>query len=113
MTEQHSANWKDGLIRARDGLLDRVTGVTPDQVLNAAPYQPSQTESIDLAAELKMAMDEFKIAAMDEDGYQVNYARLRESKVYALSEHPCIGWIDRVVKLNCTTGAVLQLDKFA
>ena len=90
MTEQHSANWKDGLIRARDGLLDRVTGVTPDQLLNAAPYQPSQTESIDLAAELKMAMDEFKIAAMDEDGYQVNYARLRESKVYAEYRDFCV-----------------------
>jgi len=83
MTEQYSTNWKDGLIQARNGLLDRITGVKPDQVLNAAPYQPSQTESIDLAAELKMAMAEFKIAAMDEDGYQVNYARLRESKVYA------------------------------
>ena len=83
MTEQYSANWKDSLIQARNGFLDRVTGVKPDQVLNAAPYQPSQTESIDLAAKLKMAMDEFKIAAMDEDGYQVNYARLRESKVYA------------------------------
>ena len=83
MTEQYSTNWKDALIQARNGLLDRITGVKPDQVLNAAPYQPSQTESIDLAAELKMAMDEFKIAAMDEDGYQVNYARLRESKAYA------------------------------
>lgn len=83
MTEQYSTNWKNGLIRARNGLLDRITGVKPDQVFNAAPYQPSQTESIDLAAELKMAMDEFKIAAMDEDGYQVNYARLRESKAYA------------------------------
>ncbi len=83
MTEQYSANWKDSLIQARNGFLDRVTGVKQDQVLNAAPYQPSQTESIDLAAELKMAMDEFKIAAMDEDGYQVNYARLRESTVYA------------------------------
>lgn len=83
MTEHYSTNWKDGLIQARNGFLDHVTGVKPDQVLNAAPYQPSQTESIDLAAELKMAMDEFKIAAMDEDGYQVNYARLRDSKVYA------------------------------
>jgi len=83
MTEQYSANWKDGLMRARDRLLDFVTGVKPDQVLNATPYQPSQTENIDLAAEVKMAMDEFKIAAMDEDGYQVNYARLRESKAYA------------------------------
>ena len=83
MTEQYSANWKDSLIQARNGFLDRVTGVKPDHVLNAAPYKPSQTESIDLAAELKMAMDEFKIAAMDENGYQVNYARLRESKAYA------------------------------
>ncbi|MFC2054675.1 DUF547 domain-containing protein [Chloroflexota bacterium] len=82
MTEQYSANWKDGLIQARNGLLDRITGVKSDQVLNATPYLPSKTESTSLAAEVKMAMDEFKIAAMDEDGYQVNYARLRESKAY-------------------------------
>ena len=83
MTEQYSANWKDGLMLARDELLDRITGVKPYQVLNAAPYQQSQIERIDLAAEVKMAMDEFKIAAMDEDGYQVNYARLQESKAYS------------------------------
>ena len=44
MTEQYSANWKDGLMRARDKLLDRITGVKPYQVLNATPYLPSQTE---------------------------------------------------------------------
>lgn len=72
----------DLFIQARNSIINRITGVHTDLVLNASRISLENFSSRDAAAEVKMAMDQFKMAAMDENGYKVNYAELRGSRAY-------------------------------
>jgi hypothetical protein len=72
----------DGWIGLRERLLDVLSGVKEDEVLNvtAAGFAPQSGK--DPAAELKRALDLVKIAAMDESGARVDYAALKHSSAY-------------------------------
>jgi len=72
----------DRFIQARDSIINRFIGVQTDLVLNASRIDLHNFSGRDVAAEVKMAMDQFKMAAVDENGYQVNYAELRGSRAY-------------------------------
>jgi hypothetical protein len=72
----------------RDVLLDRLLH-TPADVLNTAPALEDPGQAVDVAAELKSAVNAFKAAAWDEKGIRVDYARLRDSEAYSSYRSSC------------------------
>ncbi|MFC2026035.1 DUF547 domain-containing protein [Chloroflexota bacterium] len=80
---------KDTLVKIRDSLFNRLTGVEQDLVLNPLPSQPVPPQSSGLAAEIKMAIDEFKTSAVDQSGFKVDYAGLRDTQAYAEYQRSC------------------------
>ena len=73
---------KTRLIETRDNLLDRISGIPSNQVLNPYVGDIHQDLGTKPAAELKKALDMMKIEAMEDDGAEVNYALLRSSPAY-------------------------------
>jgi len=76
--------WTDRLVAGRETFLDLITGAKSQAVLNeGAPGQPViQAADSDITADLKRFMDMAKIGAIDEQGYNVDYQRLKESPAY-------------------------------
>lgn len=77
-------------IRARDSLVNRLAGVTAGQVLNSKKINPPDFSGWDVAATIKMAMDQFKLAAFNNDGSLIDYAELRQSQAYDEFQNYCL-----------------------
>ncbi len=71
--------WWIGL---REKLLDMLSGIQADEVLNHATAVSISEPGGHLAEDLKRALDAIKITAVDAGGAQVNYAALRDSPAY-------------------------------
>ena len=70
------------IIKGRHSIIDRVTGVKTNHILNASRNNLPNFSGRDAAGEIKIALDQFKTAAMDKNGNGVNYAVLRDSRAY-------------------------------
>ncbi len=70
------------LIRLREAALNTLLGTREHEVLNDLPPPPVAVDGVTLAAELKRAVNRFKAMAMDEEGRQVAYQRLRNNPDY-------------------------------
>jgi len=83
--------WVDRLVAGRESFLDLITGTRPQMVLNEVdPEQPNlQAADSDITADLKRFMDMAKIGAIDEQGYNVDYQRLKESPAYIEYRKSC------------------------
>lgn len=79
----------DLLIGGRDGLLNRLLGTSPHEVLNAAPAAGNPGRGEEVAADLKRAINAFKVLAFDEAGTHVDYAGLRDSEAYSRYRTSC------------------------
>ncbi len=88
MTEKDSII-TNGLIHVRDSFLDLITGVNRNQVLNSGNGKTIRTDYTNPAIELKRALDHIKVSAIDEQGFKVDYARLRDSPVYEEFRYSC------------------------
>lgn len=73
---------KTRLIKMREKILDRMTGVPSNQVLNPYVGDIPHNPGTEPAAELKKALDKMKIEAMQAGGAAVNYDLLRSSPAY-------------------------------
>lgn len=73
----------DLLIRGREALLNALSGARPSLIINQTPAEGQMPDQLDLAAELKRALDDLKASAMSENGMTVDYAALRISPAYA------------------------------
>jgi hypothetical protein len=73
---------KARLIKTRDKLLDRISGVPSNQVLNPYTGEIPHDLGTKPAAELKKALDTMKVEAMEDDGSAVNYTLIRNSPAY-------------------------------
>ncbi len=82
--------WGDRLIYFRESVLDFITGTAP-HVLNEVgdSYSLNKETGLEITAELKRFMDMAKISAMDEQGYFVDYALLKESQPYLEYRQKC------------------------
>ena len=81
--------WADSIIRIREFLLSRFTGVGESNVLNLSSNTTIPRGGIDLASELKQSLDEIKLAAIDENGYKVDYSGLIGGKAYQEYRSQC------------------------
>jgi hypothetical protein len=72
----------DTLVHTRETLLSRSLGFVHDAVLNGAEATGLPLPGPELAAALKRSANALKAAAIDAEGRQVNYARLRASDAY-------------------------------
>ena len=73
---------KTRLIKTREKILERISGVPSNQVLNPYVGDIPQDLGTQPAAELKKVLDMMKIEAMEDGGAEVNYALLRSSPAY-------------------------------
>lgn len=89
MSKVNNSKIETGLIHLRDGLIDLISGVNRERVLNSRNGNLDQSEINDPAAELKLALDNIKVSAIDGDGTKVDYARLRNSQVYKEFRYRC------------------------
>ena len=78
-----------GLLHIRDGLMDLITGVNREQVLNYRNGKPDRGKLSDPAAELRRSLDHIKAGAIDGSGTKVDYAKLRDSQVYEEFRYRC------------------------
>jgi hypothetical protein len=69
-------------INLREKLLNGLSGIKEDDVLNVVTAGSVPQYGKDPAAELKRALDLVKIAAIEESGAHVNYATLKDSSAY-------------------------------
>ena len=72
----------DTLVHTRETLLSRSLGFVHDAVLNGAEATGLPLPGPELAAALKRSANALKAAAIDAEGRQVDYARLRASDAY-------------------------------
>jgi hypothetical protein len=82
---------RDRLINSRQSFLDLVTGSDSSAVLNEINQAGSGEieEGFELAAELKRFLDMAKLDAMDDQGYLVDYDRLKKSQAYNEYRQEC------------------------
>lgn len=73
----------DWLIRIRETVLNRLSGVKPGLVVNDAATDESVPPVDDLAVRLKTALTNLQATAMDADGTHVDYDTLRHNPAYA------------------------------
>lgn len=78
----HHSAWSDRLIRAREWLLDSLTGANRQPALNAPTASPGAAIPLAVATQLGQALAELKSSVMIADGANVDYAALRRSPVY-------------------------------
>lgn len=70
------------LIFLRESLLDFILRISPNDVLNPFPLNSQNENCAELILEIKSAINNFKIEAIDESGRHVDYGKLRETNVY-------------------------------
>lgn len=85
------SSWTDRLVAGRDSFLDLVTGTKPHMVLNEGdPDHPALLAvDSDITADLKRFMDMTKVEAIDVQGYNVDYQRLKGSPAYLEYRQSC------------------------
>lgn len=86
---QSGSYWRNLQIRTRESLLDKVVGGTGGVVLNGQGIGTSDGHGADLAAEIKMFLDEVKYSAIDETGFRIDYSRLRHDTYYEKYRYDC------------------------
>lgn len=74
----------DHLVNMREELLGRSLGIAWDGVLNQSAPASAPLSGPELAAALKRGANALKTAAIDAEGRQVDYERLRASDAYAI-----------------------------
>lgn len=72
----------------RERLLDKLTSTDPDRILNGDRI-PARRSKIGIASELKIALDEIKADAFENDGASVDYQALRQSPAYRKFRTEC------------------------
>lgn len=70
------------ILKFREKLLDKLSGVGAEDVLNDSSARPVPEPGMDPAADLKRALDRIKSTAVDDSGVHVDYAALRASAAY-------------------------------
>jgi len=103
-----SRTWTDVLVAGREALLNRLLGVRSDQVLNPAAADFPLRHGVEVAAEIRRAVNAFKATAMDADSRRVDYARLRQSEAYAAYRAECSPQL-RTLDLSALTTRQEQL----
>lgn len=73
----------DWLIRIRETVLNRLSGVKPGLVVNDVASDESAPPADDLAVRLKTTLSNLRATAMDADGTHVDYDALRNDPAYA------------------------------
>lgn len=87
----NGGSWvSDAMIRSREFILNRLSGVRPSLVLNRSAYEITMSPPADLAGRLKQTLDDLKLSAIDAGGTEVDYAVLRESQDYADYQAECL-----------------------
>jgi len=79
----------DAWIRSREMVLNGLAGALTTPVINQSAFEMEAPAAEDLAANLKMTLDDLKASAMDECGFVVNYAVLGNSPAYAVYQREC------------------------
>jgi hypothetical protein len=79
----------DWLFDLREKLLDKLSGVQADDVLNDSAAGSIPDFGTDPAADLKRALDRIKSIAVDDSGVHVDYAALRTSAAYQEFRRVC------------------------
>jgi hypothetical protein len=77
----------DTLVNTREALLSRSLGFAHDAVLNGTEAPGPPLPGPELAAALKRGANALKAVAIDAEGRQVDYVRLRASDAYAALRH--------------------------
>jgi hypothetical protein len=82
---------RDRLINSREFIIDLITGTNSIAILNDIGLSNSEVnqEGLELTAELKRYLDMARIDAMDDQGYFVDYDRLKMSPIYAEYRQEC------------------------
>lgn len=82
---------RDRLINSRESVLDLITSTDPSSVLNAInlPGSGIREEGLELTADLKQFLDMARLDAMDDQGYFVDYDRLKKSSIYDEYRQEC------------------------
>jgi hypothetical protein len=89
-TARRSAFFSDSRIQVRESILNRLAGVAPTSTINSIQRAGHAPTAVHLAAELKQTLDKLKNTFIDESGYHVDYAALRESPAYAAYQQECL-----------------------
>ena len=85
------------LIKTRHSISGRVTGVKTNHVLNASRINLPNFSGRDAGTEIKIALGQFKTAAMDKNGKRDNYVVLSDSRTYHEFKSYCT---PRLIELN-------------
>jgi hypothetical protein len=72
----------DWLIYLREKILDKLSGVQAEAVLNDSAAESAPELRMDPAADLKRALDRIKSIAVDDSGVHLDYGALRTSAAY-------------------------------
>ncbi len=90
-SENGRISWLDRLVSGREKFLDLITGTDSQEVLNSNWSTPAELFPSDanLSAELKRFMDMVKDEAFDDNGYNVDYLKLRQSAAYREYRQKC------------------------
>lgn len=83
-TTPHGMRVRDGVIAVREAALDTVLGGAVREVLNGGPVEDSPIRFLDLAANLRQAIQQVKATAIDESGRRVDYAGLVRNPAFAV-----------------------------
>ena len=94
MPVRSGSSFFDALIRAREFLLNTISGVDDKSVVNRNMVPGDMKPSTDLAEKLKQTLDDLKISVMDAEGVNVNHEALRSSKAYAAYHEECLAVLD-------------------
>ena len=79
---QSGSYWRNLQIRIRESLLDMVVGGAVGVVLNGQGIGASDVRGANLAADIKMFLDEVKYSAIDETGFRIDYSSLKHDTNY-------------------------------
>ena len=73
------ATIKNTFIRTRETAIHKFLRISPDSVLNPLPCPNPPPSNREIAAQLKQAVNQFKLDAIDLKGMQVDYSRIENS----------------------------------
>jgi hypothetical protein len=80
---------QDYTIQIRDWLINQILDLPAEAILNPKVSPEHTTNSVEIAAQVKRAVNAFKAAAVDPQGYQVNYQQIASSQAYQDFRNSC------------------------
>jgi hypothetical protein len=83
------STWIDRLVISRESFLDLITVAKSHTVLNESESAQPDLPGVDITADLKRFMDKVRSEAIDEQGLNVDYGKLKESPVYLEYRQRC------------------------